>query len=133
MKNTKGIGEKTEGIILAQLLKMGRTVLLPFGNNQPYDLVVEEDGQFIRVQCKTANYKNGCIVADVSRRSTINGKRRSYYGLADVIMLYCEHTDKIYQLEVRPQMIKQITLRVEKIKKFGPKNKSIMAKDYELL
>ena len=132
MKNTKGIGERTEGIILAHLLKMNRIVLLPFGNNQPYDLVVDEDGQFIRIQCKTARFVNGCVVADISRRNTINGKRKSYFGLADVIMLYCEATDKIYQISVRPKMKKQISLRVDKPKKHSPKSTLRMAKDYEI-
>jgi uncharacterized protein YqeY len=50
--NHKSLGEKTLAIILAQLLKQDKKVLLPFGDNQRYDLVIDEGGQFIRARCK---------------------------------------------------------------------------------
>src|SRR5262249_30713483 len=55
MPNTKSIGEVSEAIILAEFLKAGFPVLLPFGDNQRYDMVVEVGGRFLRVQCKTAS------------------------------------------------------------------------------
>ncbi len=53
--NTKQIGEITEACILAILLKAGYVVLTPFGDNQRYDLVIERDGVFQRVQCKSSS------------------------------------------------------------------------------
>ena len=41
MANTTQIGTTTEGVILAALLKAGKTVLIPFGSQQDYDLVME--------------------------------------------------------------------------------------------
>ncbi|HIE00663.1 MAG TPA: hypothetical protein EYP59_10300 [Thiotrichaceae bacterium] len=40
--NPKQIGERTEGKILSCLLDHEKMVLLPFGDNLRYDLVVEE-------------------------------------------------------------------------------------------
>ena len=54
MVNTKAIGEVSEAAILAEFLKAGFPVLLPFGDNQRYDMVIEVSGRFLRVQCKTA-------------------------------------------------------------------------------
>jgi hypothetical protein len=54
MVNTKAIGEVSEAVILAEFLKAGFPVLLPFGDNQRYDMVIEVSGRFLRVQCKTA-------------------------------------------------------------------------------
>ena len=32
-------------------------MLIPFGDNQRYDLVVEREGNFVRVQCKTGRVR----------------------------------------------------------------------------
>jgi hypothetical protein len=34
-------------------VRRGYSVLLPFGVNQRYDLVLDLDGRFVRAQCKT--------------------------------------------------------------------------------
>jgi len=58
----KAVGEKTEAIIIAELIKKDYVVLLPFGDNQRYDLVIHHNNEFIRVQCKTGRLRNGAIV-----------------------------------------------------------------------
>jgi hypothetical protein len=40
MANTKSIGEISEAIVMAEFLKAGFPVLLPFGDNRRYDMVV---------------------------------------------------------------------------------------------
>jgi hypothetical protein len=52
-RNSKTVGDITQSQVMAALLKHGTKVLLPFGDNFRYDLVVEEDGQFSRIQCET--------------------------------------------------------------------------------
>ena len=52
--NSKHVGDTSEAQVIAALLKMGKNVLLPFGDNQRYDVVIEEKGKFIRIQVKTA-------------------------------------------------------------------------------
>jgi len=64
--HTKVTGDTTEAIILAEFLKAGFPVLIPFGENHRYDLVIEAGGRFLRVQCKTAspcgrNGDNACV------------------------------------------------------------------------
>ena len=44
MPNPKAIGEMTEAVILAHLILRGDGVLLPFGNNQRYDMVIDRGG-----------------------------------------------------------------------------------------
>ena len=55
MVDTKAIGDVSEAMILTEFLKAGFPVLVPFGDNRRYDLVVEVGGHFLRVQCKTAS------------------------------------------------------------------------------
>ncbi len=52
-QNDKTIGERSEAIIMAKLLEVGYGVLMPFGDNRRYDLVIEDaDEQFWRVQIR---------------------------------------------------------------------------------
>ncbi len=57
-RTTNSIGDITEAAIIAQFLQLGFIVLTVYGGNQRYDLVIEDaDGQFWRVQCKTARIR----------------------------------------------------------------------------
>ena len=130
--NTKDIGDITEGIILAELLKSGFTVLLPFGDNNRYDLVVDLDGVFIRIQCKTARLQNGCV--SFSNTSVYKGKKgivKKQYtkNEIDVIMVYSKHYDKIYVIPVGELNQNEMRLRVEKELRKSSNIK--WAKDYE--
>jgi PD-(D/E)XK endonuclease len=47
------VGERSEAIILAELIKRGHRVLVPYGTNHRYDLVIDVGKRFLRAQCKT--------------------------------------------------------------------------------
>jgi hypothetical protein len=53
--HTKVAGDTTEAVVMAEFVKAGFPVLIPFGENHRYDLVIEAGGRFLRVQCKTAS------------------------------------------------------------------------------
>lgn len=63
MELTKDIGNRTEAAVLAEFLKRGISVSIPFGNSEPYDLVVHTKKGFKSIQVKHAIVKNGCVVA----------------------------------------------------------------------
>ena len=95
--NTKHIGDVTEAMILAALVRKSRTVLVPFGDNARYDLVYEEAGKFVRVQCKTGRVKNGCVrFATASSYAHRGGKRNGYEGEADYFGVYRPQTNDCY-------------------------------------
>lgn len=126
----KAVGEVSEGIVLAHLLKQGKTVCLPFGNNQSYDLVIEKAGVFVRVQVKTARLRNGCVVFDTCSKNTITNKRAAYHGRADLFMAYCPATEKIYAIPVDECGVREVCLRVDSPR--GGATSSIRwARDYE--
>lgn len=81
---TSKSGNAGEAMVLAALVNRGFHVLVPFGEGQPYDLVVDLGEQtFVRVQCKTGWPRQGCII--FNSRSTDHGRGpQSYVGLADV-------------------------------------------------
>lgn len=129
--NPKAIGERSEGIVLAELMKLGCVVLLPFGNNQRYDLVVDEEGTFVRVQVKTCWWKNGCVGFKTNSVNAFTGQRKTYFGEADVFMVYSEYTGKVYRLPVAEAGSSATHLRVDPIRG-GATSGIRWAKDYEL-
>lgn len=115
--NTKDIGERSEAQVLATLLKGGKTVLKPFGDNQRYDLVVDEDGEFLRVQCKTGVLKKGSIYFPTCSSYGHRGRgKKGYKREADIFAVYCPATDKVYIIPVEEAPERQCYLRVEKTK-----------------
>ena len=129
--NPKAIGERTEGIVLAHLLRRGAVVLLPFGNNQRYDLVVDlnNDGSFIRGQCKTGAYRNGCVRFHPC--SSSGGKKCGYRKQIEVFWVYCPELDKVYQVPVDEVGTGQALLRVDQ-PRGGATSKIRWAKSYEI-
>jgi hypothetical protein len=60
MRNTSKIGQVSVAQIICALSNLGKYIYLPFGDHYRSDLVIEdEDGQFSRIQCKTARLVRG--------------------------------------------------------------------------
>lgn len=131
MTNPKAIGERSEGIVLAELIRLGFAVALPFGNNQRYDLIVDEKNTLIRVQIKTSWWEDGSICFKVNSVNAFTGKRRTYENDADVFMVYSPHTDKVYRMPVSECGSSAQYLRVEPTRS-GRRKGIRWAKDYEL-
>ena len=76
------VGLRTEAAIVSELVRRGYQVLIPFGTNQRYDIVLDIGGGFVRAQCKTARLRNGVIrFSTRSVRSNTRGNFfRSYRG-----------------------------------------------------
>lgn len=128
--NPKAIGEKSEGIILAHLIRRSHVILMPFGNNQRYDMVVDlGNGNFIRGQCKTGVYRRGCVRFHPC--SSGGGKKCDYRNQIEVFWVYCPELDKVYQVPVGDVGTRQALLRVDP--PLGGATSGIRwAKDYEL-
>lgn len=97
LRNSKAIGDVTQARVLAALLRHGQTVLIPFGDNARYDLVVEQGGRFTRVQCKTGAIRRGAIVfAVASSQYHRGGKRQAYSGQVEAFGVFCPGNGKTY-------------------------------------
>ena len=100
VKDTKLIGDISAAMVLAALLKSGKSVLLPFGERHPYDLVVETDGVFTKVQCKTGRLKGDSIrfalCSVVRNAQTKKWHRKSYGDRVDVYGVYSPELEKCY-------------------------------------
>ena len=125
------VGLRTEAAILSELVRRGYKVLVPFGVNQRYDLVLDIEGQFVRAQCKTGRLRNGGV--RFSTRSVLANRTRiafrDYDGEAEIFLVYCEETGGLYVVPVNEAPKCEMCLRI------GPCRQELgvnMASDYEL-
>lgn len=131
MPNPKEIGERSEAMILALLLQAGKVVLQPFGDNQRYDLVIDEDGKFIRIQCKTGRLKDGVIRFRTCSNHYHRGKGWSgYRGQADLFGVYVPELRKVYLVPVEEAPTQDAFLRLEPPKN-GQEKGVRLASEYE--
>lgn len=98
---------------MAVLTKAGRTVLLPFGNNQRYNLAVDEDGKLIRVQCTTARINGNKMTF-----KTCSKNRESYRGQIEAFGVFCPENGKVYFVPVDEVPESGATLNLEFAEKF---------------
>jgi len=128
--NPTTIGTRTEGKVLAALLQLNKTVLIPFGGGVRYDLAYDEDGKLIRVQCKTATLRNGCLEFN-TRSSKRDGTNHHYDGDADLFGVYSPDLNTVYLVPVSCMGRGKGYLRVDDPK--GAGNHPIRwAKDYKV-
>src|SRR5882672_4501240 len=114
--NPKLTGEKSEARIIAELLwdDDDLTVLKPYGDSRRYDLVIERDGRFLRVQCKTGRLIRGAVEFPTCSSYAHRGLgRRDYRGQADVFAIYCPDNAKTYVVPVSDVGVHKCRLRVD--------------------
>lgn len=134
--DTNHIGSISESAITTRFLQLGYSVLIPYGGNQRYDMVIEnEEGEIWRVQCKTARtHGDGTVIQFDTANHNVTGKNRQarhYRGQCDYFAVYYARLDKIYLLPVDQVGFTKVNLRLS-----APKNNQETnvrwAKDYEL-
>jgi hypothetical protein len=97
------VGERSEAIIFAELVKRGHQVLIPYGTNHRYDLVIDVGGRFLRAQCKTGRLRKGVILfATASTRANTKRAYQTPYDSEqiDLFLIYCPDTDRVYAVDI---------------------------------
>jgi PD-(D/E)XK endonuclease len=127
------VGQRTEAAILSELVRRGYSVLLPFGVNQRYDLVLDLDGKFVRAQCKTGRLRGGSI--EFSPRSVRANRSgvftRSYQGDVEIFLVHCPQVDRIYAVPVEETPRSHMALRLKPARN-GQARRTHPAEKYEL-
>lgn len=111
--NTKAVGEISEAIILAHLMRKGWSVSLPFGDNQRYDMLVDTSDRILRAQCKTGRWINGCVEFASSSKNGFTGVRTPYVNQVDVFLIYSPKTEDIYMFPAEQAGPTFVRLRVD--------------------
>ena len=136
-RDTNRTGGISETAILMRFLQLGYVVLTPYGGNQRYDLMIEDvEGQFWRIQCKTARInENGTALTFSTSIRNVTGKNRQpryYWGQCDYFAAYCEKLNKIYLVPVDQIDTQSVTLRLMPLPPNKPQQNVLWASDYEL-
>ena len=116
-----------------ELVRRGYSVLLPFGTNQRYDLVLDIEGSFMRAQCKTGRLRNGCVLfsAKSVRCNTRTAIVRDYKDDVELFLVHCPDNGGLYAVPIEEATRTLGTLRVDPT--VNGQDKGVRwARDYEL-
>lgn len=97
-------GYKTEAILIGKLSELGYEVLKPLNGSLRYDLVIEDgDGQFWRVQCKTAwtDKRTGTLRFNTSSSGgAAQTGKHGYQGQIDYFGVYAPETGHCFLIPI---------------------------------
>ena len=110
--NSKAKGEVSEAFILAALTERGYPVSLPFGNNQRYDLIVDNGTVLLRAQCKTGRIRNGAVLFSTCSTNGFTCEKTSYEGQIDLFLVYVPDSGLIYWVPIEGCPATQMSLRI---------------------
>ena len=105
------IGERTEAAVLAALAAAGKQVFIPFGGHHRFDLVYEESGRLIKVQCKSGYETTRGVIA-FKTSSYTDRVHRDYRGQVDLFGVYCHARGEVYLVPVEDVPPRGAHLRV---------------------
>lgn len=89
-------------------------VLVPENDNEPYDIVVEVDGTFYRVQCKTGYGDSPDRITFETRSTRVKStgyERDTYRGKADLFAVYNPVLDVVYLVDVDEAPLAAMSIR----------------------
>lgn len=95
--NPSQVGQITELKCQAWLIEQGWNVLLPVGNYLKYDLVIERNNKFYRIQCKHATELNTGFRVRTRYDKRVNGNViKESYSINDIDYFMTEFKGKYY-------------------------------------
>lgn len=104
MEHPKDIGDRSTLAIMYGLRTLGYELLVPFGENTRYDVVIDDGVTLSRVQCKTGRLRNGVVMFKTSStyRHHPHPKiiKRDYHGEVDFFAVFCPQTGSIYLIPI---------------------------------
>lgn len=99
--NPSQIGEITELKCKIFLIEQGWNVLVPIGNYQKYDIVIEKDNKFYRIQIKHATEKEDSFLVRTRFDVRQNGKViKGLYTEKDCDYFMTEFRGKFYMFPI---------------------------------
>ena len=112
--NTKDKGDETEAEIIRELISCGYSVSIPFGDNDKYDLVVDDGSSLHRVQCKTgwAN-KEDTMRFNTHSQTTREGEyhEKTYHGEIDAFLVRYPANETTYWIDIDDATGQKMELR----------------------
>lgn len=114
--NTKQLGDETEARIISELVAAGYSVSVPFGDNDKYDLIVDNEGDLYRIQCKTAwANKQNTIRFNTHSQTTKDGAyhEQTYEDEVDCFVVRYPKSNSIYWIDITEATEQKMELRFD--------------------
>lgn len=114
--NTKDKGDETEVKIISELISRGYSVSIPFGDNDKYDLVVDDNDYLYRIQCKTAwSNKPDTMRFNTHSQTTQEGEyhENPYHGEIDAFAVRYPENEKFYWIDIEEATEQKMELRFD--------------------
>lgn len=134
MLNSKQKGNITEVEVMLEFLKLGYNVLVPYGDCERYDFVVDIKNHFYKIQVKTSKEEDEGAKISFNTASThySNGKCiHDSYTLEEIDFFATTYKGKAYLIPVQDCGPRTKSLRFLEPKN-GHTQRISWAKDYEL-
>ena len=112
--NSKATGDETEARILHELISYGYSVSLPFGDNDKYDLVIDDAGDLYRIQCKTGwTTKTGTMRFNTHSQTTRGGSyhESTYEDEIDAFVVRYPVNETLYWIDIEQATSQKMDLR----------------------
>lgn len=110
MNYTQSIGNVVELKCIAKFIELGYEVSIPYGNGARYDFIVDVNGQFLKIQCKscshpksktTNDYDTNALQISTSSLTTNTQKTvRHSYTKEQIDYFATSYNDQIYLIPV---------------------------------
>jgi hypothetical protein len=104
VEHPKAKGNKSTLAIMLALSEAGYELLVPFGENTRYDLVIDDGVRLARVQCKTGRLRRGSVVfnscSSYAHHPNPRMVKRDYQGQIDFFGVFCPETRKSYLVPI---------------------------------
>jgi PD-(D/E)XK nuclease superfamily protein len=118
MEHPKAKGDRSVLAIMLALNEAGYALLVPFGENTRYDLVIDDGSRLSRVQCKTGRLRSGAVTFNVcstyAHHPNPRVVRRDYHGQVDYFAVFCPDNRRAYLIPIAELPLrKQGRLRVD--------------------
>lgn len=134
MLNSKQKGNITEVECMLAFLKLGYNVLMPYGDCERYDFVVDIEGKLLKIQVKTSSDSHideGYIIFKCANKTTKEGQFiRHPYTKEQIDYFMTSYNGQYYLIPVEE------TSTEKRLRFTPPKNGQLkgisFAKDYEL-
>jgi PD-(D/E)XK endonuclease len=104
MQHPKAIGDRSVLAIMLALNEAGYGLLVPFGENTRYDLVIDDGARLLRVQCKTGRLREGAVTFNMcstyAHHPNPRVVRRDYQGEVDYFGVFCVENRRTYLVPI---------------------------------
>jgi PD-(D/E)XK nuclease superfamily protein len=118
VEHPKIVGDRTTLAVMLGLQRAGYAILLPFGENTRYDLVIDDGVKLGRVQCKTGRLRNGSVsfatCSTYGHHPNPAEVRRPYAGQIEYFGVHCLDTGGVYLIPIEDVPVRrEAALRIQ--------------------